>query len=113
MVNDVAESASVVVNRISDPSSRWGVATIILGGLATVAPLLDGVAVTVVVAVLLVAAGITQDAYAFKAEAWGKGIMQLLLGGITVFCGAAMLSWPLMGLESLTILLASYFLADG
>ncbi len=85
----------------------------IFGGLAIAVPFFTGFTVTVVVAVLLVAAGITQGAYAFKAGSLGKGIMQFLFGGITIVGGIAMFIWPLMGLGSLTILLAAYFLVDG
>ncbi len=85
----------------------------IFGGLAIMAPFFTGVAVTTIVAVLLVASGITQGVYAFKAGSFGRGLMQFLFGGITVLFGVAMFVWPLLGLASLTLLLAAYFLVDG
>ena len=112
-MNDVTDAVSDVVSGSARLGYGWGIATIIFGALAIMAPFFTGVAVTGIVAVLLVASGITQGAYAFKAGSWGKGIMQFLFGGITVVCGVAMFIWPLLGLASLTMLLAAYFLVDG
>lgn len=90
-----------------------GIATIILGGLAIIAPLFFGLAVAVLVAIFLVAAGIAETVYAFRADSFGKGILQFLFGGITIVFGLAMFFWPGVGLTSLTLFLAAYFLVDG
>ena len=46
----------------------WGIIVLILGVLAMMAPLVSGIAVTVMVAILLLAAGLAQTMYAFKSE---------------------------------------------
>ncbi len=112
-MNDVTNAASNVVSGTSRIGTGWGIATMIFGALAIMAPFITGVAVAVVVAVLLVASGLTQTTYAFKAGSFGRGLMQFLFGGITVLFGVAMFIWPLLGLASLTMLLAAFFLVDG
>ncbi len=85
MVTDLARAStgSVVV---------LGIATIIAGLLAIVAPFVAGASVTVLVAILMVAAGIARTIFAFRAESWGKGILAFFLGVITVFVGLFLLA---------------------
>jgi len=90
-----------------------GIATIIAGLLAVVAPFVAGASVTVLVAILMVAAGIARTIFAFKAESWGKGILAFFLGVITVFVGLFLFARPMMAMATLTLLLIAYFFADG
>jgi uncharacterized membrane protein HdeD (DUF308 family) len=112
-MNDATDGISSVLSGTARIGTGWGVATMLFGVLAIAAPFVTGVAVTAIVAVLLIASGVTQGAYAFKAGSFGRGLMQFLFGGITVLFGIAMLVWPLLGLASLTMLLVAYFLVDG
>ena len=91
----------------------WGIAIIIFGVLAIMAPLLTGLAINLLIAILMIAAGITITAYAFKAGSFGQGLMQFLFGGITVVAGVAMLAWPGISVVTMTMVLAIYFVADG
>jgi uncharacterized membrane protein HdeD (DUF308 family) len=91
----------------------WGVVVIVFGTLAILAPFLTGVAVSLLVGALLVAAGIVRLVWAFKAGSFGRGLLAFLLGGVSLACGAIMLAQPLLGLASLTLVLAAYFFADG
>lgn len=91
----------------------WGLIVLILGVLAMMAPLVPGIAVTVMVAILLLAAGLAQTMYAFKSETILSGVGTFLFGGLAVLCGLAMLFFPGKGLAAITLFLASYFLADG
>jgi uncharacterized membrane protein HdeD (DUF308 family) len=85
----------------------------LLGMLAVMAPFVSGVAVTAMVAVVITAAGLAMTVYAFKAGSFGKGLLQLLFGGITVLCGVAMFAAPVTGMLTLTGILLVYFLVDG
>jgi uncharacterized membrane protein HdeD (DUF308 family) len=85
----------------------------ILGMLAIMTPFVSGVAVTAMVAVFITAAGLAMTVYAFKAGSFGKGLLQLLFGGITVLCGIAMFSTPVLSMLTLTGILLAYFLVDG
>ncbi len=105
------------LSRIAHAPSRvgtgWGFAVMLLGMLAMMAPFVTGVAITGLVAVLITAAGLAMTAYAFKAGSFGKGLLQLLFGGITVLCGIAMFLTPMLSMYTLTGLLMAYFVVDG
>ncbi len=91
----------------------WGIIVLILGILAMMTPLVSGIAVTVMVAILLLAAGLAQTVYAFKSETILSGAGTFLFGGLAVLCGLAMLFFPGKGLAAITLFLAYYFIADG
>jgi uncharacterized membrane protein HdeD (DUF308 family) len=91
----------------------WGFAVMLLGMLAIMAPFVSGLAVTSMVALVITAAGFTMSVYAFKAGSFGKGLLQLLFGGITILCGIAMFSTPVLSMLTLTGILLAYFLVDG
>jgi uncharacterized membrane protein HdeD (DUF308 family) len=108
------------MNEISDamraPSrigTVLGIATIVFGILAMMMPMLSGITVAAIVAVLLIAGGIARTAFAFKAGSFGKGLLMFLFGGLSVLVGAIMLARPLLGLKSLTMVLVAYFIVDG
>ena len=105
-LSDIARAPSRV-------GTGWGFAVMLLGMLAIMAPFVSGVAVTATVAVLITAAGLSMTVYAFKAGSFGKGVLQFLFGGITVICGVAMFSAPVLSMLTLTGILLAYFLVDG
>ena len=105
-LSDIARAPSRV-------GTGWGFAVMLLGMLSITAPFVFGVAVTGMVALFITAAGLTMSVYAFKAGSFGKGLLQLLFGGITVLCGVAMFSAPVIGMLTLTGILLAYFLVDG
>ena len=90
-----------------------GVVMIIAGVLAIVAPFVAGVSVTIMLGAMLLIGGIAQCFLAFKAGAFGKGLLVFLVGALTVVAGFLTLKEPVTALESLTLLLASYFVAAG
>lgn len=90
-----------------------GIATIVFGILAMMMPMISGITVAAIVAVLLIAGGIARTIFAFKAGSFGRGLMMFLFGGLSILCGAVMLARPLIGLASLTMVLVAYFLVDG
>ena len=91
----------------------FGIVVLILGLLAIAAPLAAGTAVSTMVAILLMAAGVVRMLWAFKAGSFGKGALALLLGGLTLGVGIVILARPLVILASLALILAVYFLLDG
>jgi uncharacterized membrane protein HdeD (DUF308 family) len=90
-----------------------GVATVIFGILAVGAPLITGITVAVMVGVLLLLAGIARIAHAVKSKQWGTGIWGTLIGLLAVIAGLMTIFRPMVGLMSLTLFLAAYFLVDG
>jgi len=85
----------------------------VLGVLAIMAPLMSGIAVTVMIGILMIAAGIMQTFFAFKAESFGKGVLVFLFGGLSIVAGVIIIGTPQTSLAFLTMLLAGYFLASG
>ncbi len=90
-----------------------GLTTVILGILAMAAPMIAGLTVAVVVAAMLLAAGVAMTAYAFSAGTFWRGLFQFLFGGLTALAGVVLLFRPLLGLASITMVLVVYFMVDG
>ena len=90
-----------------------GLAITIFGALAILTPFLTGAVVTLIVGVLMIAAGITRGIFAFKAQTFGKGLLMFVLGAVVAIGGLFVLARPLIGLASLTMVLAAFFLVDG
>jgi len=90
-----------------------GVLTVIFGVIAVGSPLITGVAVAVFVGFLLLASGIAQIIHAFKSKQWGTGFWGTVIGLLGVVAGLLMIFRPLVGLVTMTMLLAIYFLVDG
>lgn len=90
-----------------------GVMTVIFGLVAVASPLITGVAVAVFVGFLLLASGVTQIIHAFKSKQWGTGFWGTVIGLLGVVAGLLMIFRPLVGLVTMTMLLAIYFLVDG
>ena len=94
----------------------WGVITLVLGILAIASPqmtLATGLAVSILVGIALIAAGLAQTVFAFQAPSLGRGVLKFLFGGFTVLVGIAMIAQPKAALASLTLMLAVYFFVDG
>ena len=91
----------------------WGLTIVILGILAMVAPMISGLSVTIVVAALLLAAGMAMLVYALTAGSFWAGVGQFLFGGLTAFAGVVIFARPVVGLASITMVLVVYFLVDG
>jgi uncharacterized membrane protein HdeD (DUF308 family) len=98
-------------------ASGWAIAVsiilIVLGILAITLPLVAAVAVTAIVGWLLMFGGITHIAAAFHARRAGSVVWEILIGLIYVVGGGYMIYHPLLGVATLTLFLASLFLAEG
>ena len=91
----------------------WGILTILIGLFAIGSPLASGLAVTLVIGISLLAAGISMLVFAFQAPSLGKILLKLLFAGLTVVAGIVILSQPGIALAQLTLLLGAFFLVDG
>ena len=72
-----------------------------------------GLSVTVMVGALLLVSGVSQCFLAFKAGAFGEGLLIFLLGVLSVVAGSYVIGQPVSGLAAITLFLAAYFLAAG
>jgi len=105
--------AVAVVKQGSKWGIVWGVLLVILGMLAIAEPFLAAVALATFVAWLLIFVGIVHVAMAFHAHS-GKAIAWKVLVGVAyLFIGGYLLFRPVLGVASLTLMLAFLFLVEG
>lgn len=90
-----------------------GILTVIFGFIAIGTPLITGVTVAVFVGFLLLGSGIAQIIHALKSKQWGTGIWGTIIGLLGCLAGLLMIFRPMVGLVTMTLLLAFYFLVDG
>jgi len=110
----MAENSPVELARhASTASVLWGVALIVFGMVAVGSPLVAALAVNVIVAWLIALAGGVHLLLAFRAHGAGSMIWKLLVGIAYLCFGIYMIVHPLLGVASLTLLLASLFLVEG
>ncbi len=102
-----------VVRQASTVSVVWGVLLIVFGMVAVGSPFLAAVAVNVVVAWLIVLAGVVHLMLAFRAHGAGSMLWKLLVGIAYLCFGGYLIVHPALGVASLTLLLASLFLVEG
>ena len=110
----MAQNAPVeMVRKASTASILWGVLLIVFGMVAVGSPFVAAVAVSVVVGWLIVLAGIVHLMLAFRAHGAGSRIWKLLVGIAYVCFGGYLLLHPVLGVASLTLVLASLFVIEG
>src|SRR5215469_12186166 len=110
----MAEQSPIdMVRHASTSSIVWGVLLIIAGMLAISSPMLAALAVNILIAWLIVFAGVVHVIVAFHGHRAGSIIWKLLVG-IAYLCIGAYLLWhPVLGVASLTLVLAFLFLIEG
>jgi uncharacterized membrane protein HdeD (DUF308 family) len=110
----ITSSSSVETARhASTWSIVWGILLIIGGMLAIGSPFLAAVAVNGLIAWLIVFSGIVHIALAFHSHGAGSVIWKLLVGVAYLAFGAYLIMHPVVGVATLTLLLASLFLIEG
>jgi uncharacterized membrane protein HdeD (DUF308 family) len=102
-----------MVRSASTVSILWGALLIVLGVMAVCSPFLAAVAVNVVVAWLILFAGVVHLALAFRAHGAGSMIWKVLVGIAYLCFGAYLLVHPVLAVATLTLLLASLFVIEG
>ncbi len=106
-------SPVAMVRQASTVSILWGVLLIVFGMVAIASPFLAAVAVNVVVAWLLILAGVVHLVLAFRAHGAGSVLWKFLVGLAYVCFGGYIIVHPIVGVASLTLVLASLFLVEG
>ncbi|WP_254273515.1 HdeD family acid-resistance protein [Haloarcula marina] len=89
---------------------------ILLAGLGVIAlftPFLTGVALTLTLGVLLVVGALLHVASAFSAGSFWRRVWQVVLGLVYAFAGISVLTNPVFGLATLTLLVITFFVVSG
>ena len=94
-------------------STVLSVLMIAAGVLAIGAPMIAGVAVTALVAWLLIFSGLLHIAFAWQGGRAGAILWEILLGVVYGAIGLYVLSNPVAGLASLTLAIAIYLTIEG
>jgi uncharacterized membrane protein HdeD (DUF308 family) len=109
----MVQGPSAIVRQVSALSIFWGVLLIGLGMLAIAAPMVAALAVNVLIAWLIVLAGVVHLIVAFHSREAGSMIWRFLVGLAYICFGAYLIARPVLGVASLTLVLASLFLVEG
>ena len=109
----VQNTSVAMAKHASTISILWGALLIVFGMLAVGLPLLAAVAVSALVAWLIVLAGVVHLMVAFRVHSAGSVIWKLLVGIAYLCFGGYLLLHPVVGVATLTLLLASLFLIEG
>src|ERR1035437_3348936 len=107
------QSPTEIVRHGSTLSILWGVLLIVFGMFAVGSPFIAAVAVSVAVAWLIILAGVVHLMIAFHAHRAGRLIWKLLVGLAYVLFGVYLILHPVLGVASLTLVLAVLFLIEG
>jgi len=97
----------------SDAMLATGIAMVVIGILALLAPLAGGVLLDMVFGALFIGAGIVELVDAVHAGTWQRGVLLGLAGLITLVAGAFYIARPLVGLVVLTVVFLSYLVFVG
>src|SRR5271154_2773282 len=106
-----APVAAQFVKKMSGWYIAMAVVFIILGIFAIVEPGVAGLAVTILVGWLLIFGGAAHMIAAFGGGGAGRVIWQVLIGLVYILGGFYFVMHPLLGLGSLTLLLAIFIVA--
>jgi len=102
-----------IVRQASKASMVWGILLVVFGMVAIGSPFLAAVAVNIAVAWLIVLAGVVHVMLGVRAHGAGSMIWKLLVGLAYLVFGVYLITHPVLGVASLTLLLASLFLIEG
>jgi uncharacterized membrane protein HdeD (DUF308 family) len=98
-------------------AAGWGIALavllIVLGVLAIALPWMAAIAITSVVAWLMIFGGLAHLSVAFSSRGAGAFVWELLVSLAYIFTGGYMVFHPVIGAATLTLLLTSFFLIEG
>jgi uncharacterized membrane protein HdeD (DUF308 family) len=108
-----SQSPAEVVRHASTWSVVWGVLLIVAGMLAIGSPFLAALAVTGLIGWLIIFTGAIHIVMAFHSHGAGSIIWKLLIGIAYMCFGTYLVVRPVIGVASLTLLLASLFLIEG
>jgi uncharacterized membrane protein HdeD (DUF308 family) len=101
------------VRQASKASMVWGILLVVFGMVAIGSPFLAAVAVNIAVAWLIVLAGVVHVMLGVRAHGAGSMIWKLLVGLAYLAFGVYLITHPVLGVASLTLVLASLFLIEG
>ena len=108
-----AQTTTGAVRSASGWSIVWGILLLLCGFLAIVMPLASSVGLVILLGWLILFAAVWHLIFAFQTRGVGNILWQVLLAIVYGIAGFYMLSHPLLGLLTLTLVLAIFLLFEG
>jgi uncharacterized membrane protein HdeD (DUF308 family) len=102
-----------VSRRILIPSILLSILLIIFGFLAITLPTATSIGVALLIGWLVLLGGLVQFIHAFQSKGIGHIVWKLLVAVFYLAAGASLIARPALGLASLTLALAIFFVAEG
>jgi uncharacterized membrane protein HdeD (DUF308 family) len=97
----------------SDIVAVSGVALVVLGILAIIAPVASGIVFNMLAGAFLLGAGVVQIMEAFRADSWQHGLVRGLAGLLALVAGGLFLARPVVGVAALSFMLIGWLAVDG
>jgi len=107
------ETPAGAVKKATGWSMIWGILMLVCGILAISLPLASSVGLVIVLAWLILSAGASHLIFAFHSHSVGGFLWKLLLAVVYGAAGVYLLVNPLLGVVSLTLVLAVFLLVEG
>jgi uncharacterized membrane protein HdeD (DUF308 family) len=102
-----------LVRKATGWSIIWGLLMVVFGVLAIALPLASSVGIVLLLAWLILLAAVAHFIFAFHSHSIGGFLWKLLLAILYGFTGFYLLSHPIAGVASITLLLAVFLLVEG
>jgi uncharacterized membrane protein HdeD (DUF308 family) len=102
-----------IPNRIAKWSFTWALLLIVFSLLALTIPLIASLSALVIIGWLLVFSGVTQGLHALHSIGVGDILSKLFVAILYFVLGIYLLTNPLVGITTLTLILGIFFLAEG
>jgi uncharacterized membrane protein HdeD (DUF308 family) len=106
-------SITPVISKASRWLIIWSIVVFVCGILAILLPLTFSVAIAFIIGILVLVAGIVHFAFAFHTRSISGFFWQILLGALYETAAIFLLANPLLSIFSLTVMLATFLLAEG
>lgn len=107
------ESITPVIIKASRWLIIWSIVVLVCGVLAVLLPLTFSVAIAFIIGILVLVAGIVHFVFAFHTRRIGGFFWQIVLGALYEMAAIFLLANPLLSILSLTVMLATFLLAEG
>jgi uncharacterized membrane protein HdeD (DUF308 family) len=107
------ESIAPAIKKVSPWLIVWSTVTFVCGILAIILPLTISFGIVLVIGCLILAAGIGHLFFAFDTRSVGGFLWQILVSLLYAIAAICLLANPLLGILSLSLLLAIFLLVEG
>jgi uncharacterized membrane protein HdeD (DUF308 family) len=110
---DMHAAPAAVLKHATGWSIAWSILLILFGIFALALPWATTFAFAMIVGWLLVFSGAVQVIHAFQSKGIGHIVWKLFVAALYVAIGFYFLAYPLMGLVTMTLVLAFFFFGEG